>query len=129
MRYSEYHTVSVQNLRDSAARFKKETDINNLILVRKKPNRNLNEEEEGVERDEVLNEDRAENEQVERERENAEQLNDEDRELELLFVRQLEQLNRSTMVEIETRPKLTKIDLTVQLLKVLAGSLNFTLKG
>ena len=88
-----------------------------MIIVRKKPNRNLNEEEEGVERDEVLNEDRAENEQVERERENAEQLNDEDRELELLFVRQLEQLNRSTMVEIETRPKLTKIDLTVQLKK------------
>ena len=95
---SECGTTSMQKLRDNAARFKKEPEIKNLILVRKRQKIDRQENELENETDLVVASESTNNE--EREQKAGENINEEDKELEQLFIQQLKGLKRRTMFEI-----------------------------
>ena len=106
-------------MRDNAARFKKEPDIMNLILVRQREdqqqvevrvskNQSVQEPIDFIR--EALEQDASVNEQPEDEHV-LEVLTEEDRKLETLFITELENLTHSTMPHLEPRVKLPKCKL------------------
>ena len=103
----------MQKLKDNAAHFKKEPEIKNLILVRKRKEIDWQENEPENETDLVVAPEPINNE--EREQKVGENINEEDKELEQLFVQQLEGLKHSTMFEIEPREKLNKLKMPTEL--------------
>ena len=103
---SECGTTSMKNLRDNAA-LKKEPEIKNLILVRKRQEIDRQANEPENETDLVVAPEPINNE--EREQKVGESINEEDKELEQLLIQQLEGLKHSTMFEIEPREKLSKL--------------------
>ena len=74
---SECGTISMQNLRDNAARFKKKTEIKNLILVRKRQEIDRQENEPENETDLVVASESTNN--GEREQKAGENINEEDK--------------------------------------------------
>ena len=110
---SECGRTSMQKLRDNAARFKKEPEIKNLILVRKRQEIDRQENELENETDLVVASESTNNE--EREQKAGENINEEDKELEQLFIQQLKSLKHSTMFEIEPREKLSKLKMPTEL--------------
>ena len=103
----------MQKLRDNAARFKKVPETKNLILVRKIQETDRQENELENETDLVVASESTNNE--EREQKAGENINEEDKELEQLFIQQLKGLKRSTMFEIEPREKLSKLKMPTEL--------------
>ena len=110
---SECGTTSMQKLRDNAAHFKKEPEIKNLILVRKRQEIDRQENEPENETDLVVVPEPKNNE--EREQKVGENINEEDKELEQLFIQQLEGLKHSMMFGIEPREKLSKLKMPTEL--------------
>ena len=110
---SERGTTSMQKLRNNAARFKKEQEIQNLILVRKRQEIDRQENEPENETDLVVAPEPINNE--EREQKVGENIKEEDKELEQLFIQQLEGFEHSTMFEIEPREKLSKLKMPTEL--------------
>ena len=119
-KYPEYQSASWQKLRDNAARFKKDPEIKDLILVRQREMiqmaenviennlveerdidepavRNGEEEQEGAGVDEAIG-----NIQI------GVELMEKDNELEQYFTAELEKLNHSTLLHMEPRKKLPK---------------------
>ena len=103
----------MQKLRDNTARFKKEPEIKNLILVRKRQEIDRQENELENETDLVVASESTNNE--EREQKAGENINEEDKELQQLFIQKLKGLKRSTMFEIEPREKLSKLKMPTEL--------------
>ena len=106
-RYPEYSSASWQKLRDNSARFKKEPDVMNLILVRQREeqqevviaNENL---EEPIDSDiEVIEQVIIHEIQVEEDEQMEEILEQDERELETLFIAELENMTNSTMLEMD----------------------------
>ena len=110
---SECGTTSTQKLRDNAARFKKEPEINNLILVRKRQEIDRQKNELENDTDLVVASELTNNE--EREQKAGENISEEDKELEQLFIQQLKGFKHSTMFEIEPREKLCKLRMPTEL--------------
>ena len=119
-RYPEYSLASWQKLRDNSARFKKEPDVMNLILVRQREeqqevviaNENV---EEPINSDiEVIEQVIIHDIQVEEDKQMEEILEQDERELEMLFIAGLENMTHSTILEMEPRMKLSKVKLDNQ---------------
>ena len=119
-RYPEYSSASWKKLRDNSARFKKEPDVMNLILVRQREeqqevviaNENV---EEPIDSDiEVIERVIIHDIQVEENEQMEEILKKEERELETLFIAELETMTHSTMLEMKPRMKLPKVKLDNQ---------------
>ena len=126
-KYPEFKDASWQKLRDNAARFKKESEIMNLILVRNReeqvsemeePPEQLCDDDQQPENEQPDTNDQtsldAHIEEQEREEihhiENAlPELTEDERELETCFVTQLTSLNHSSMIQIVPREKLPKV--------------------
>ena len=118
--YPEYSSASWQKLRDNSARFKKEPDVMNLILVRQREeqqevviaNENV---EELIDSDiEVIERVIIHDIQVEENKQMEEILEKDERELETLFIAELENMTHSTMLEMEPCMKLPKVKLDNQ---------------
>ena len=110
---SECGTTSMQKLRDNAAQFKKEPEIKNLIFVRKRQEIDRRENELENETGLVVASESTNNKQ--REQKAGENINEDVKELEQLFIQQLKGLKRSTMFEIEPREKLSKLKMPTEL--------------
>ena len=110
---SECGTTSMQKLRDNTARFKKELEIKDLILLRKRQEIDRQENELENEIELVAASESTNNE--ERAQKASDNINEEDKELEQLFIKQLKSLKCSTMFEIEPREKLSKLKMPTEL--------------
>ena len=132
VKYPEYQLVSWQKLQDKAARFKKDPELKDLILVRQREEiqraeiemRN-EEEERNVDQP---GEERNDDEQIDVEQNMVEDddeelgvevqidvaLTEKDKELERFFNAELEQLNHSTALHMEPREKLPKVKLDTE---------------
>ena len=84
-----------------------------MILVRKRQEIDRQENELENETDFVVASESTNNE--EREQKAGENINEEDKELEQLFIQELKSLKRSTMFEIEPREKLSKLKMPTEL--------------
>ena len=125
MKYPEHESASWQKLRDNAARFKKDLEIKNLILVWQKEEvqvaevtiENNPDEKDNIVEPVVNNE---EEEQVAVDVEvvenvlinNNEELSEKDKEFERCFQSELENLNHSTLLHMEPREKLPKVTMS-----------------
>ena len=127
VKYPEYQSASWQKLRDNAARFKKDPELKDLILVRQREEiqraetEMRNEEEEhnvdqpGEERngDEQIDVEQnmveADDEELGLEVQIDVALTEKDKELERFFNAELKQLNHSTALHMELREKLPKV--------------------
>ena len=122
MKYPEHEPASWQKLRDNAPCFKKEPEIKNLILVRRREAVHVpevvienNPEEKGNIVEPVVNDDEEEQVTVDVEVvenvliNNDEELSEKDKELERYFQSELENLNHSTLLNMEPREKLPKV--------------------
>ena len=132
VKYPEYQSASWQKLRDNAARFKKDPELKDLILVRQREEiqraetEMRNEEEErnvdqpGEERngDEQIDVEQnmveADDEELGVEVQIDVALTEKDKELERFFNAELEQLNHSTALHMEPREKLPKVKLDAE---------------
>ena len=132
VKYPEYQSASWQKLRDNAARFKKDPELKDLILVRQREEiqraetEMRNEEEEhnvdqpGEERngDEQIDVEQnmleADDEELGVEVQIDVALTEKDKELERFFNAELEQLNHSTALHMEPREKLPKVKLDTE---------------
>ena len=126
-KYPEYQSVSWQKLRDNAARFKKDPEIKDFILVRQREMiqmaenviennlveernigepavRNDEEEQEGAGVDEAIG-----NIQI------GVELTEKDKELEQYFIAGLEKLNHSTLLHMEPVEKLPKVTMNPEI--------------
>ena len=120
-KYPEFESASWQKLRDNAARFKKDKELNNLILVRQRDEiqRNENADRQPEEDNDVdpepqnmyeinENEDNVQN-ALQQEPGEEVELTEKEKELERYFNAELEQMDHSTMLHIEPREKLPKL--------------------
>ena len=127
----EYQSTSWQKLRDNAARFKKDPELKDLILVRQREQIQRaktemgNEEERNVDQS---GEQRNGDEQIDVEQNMVEAddeelgievqidvaLTEKDKELERFFNVELEQLNHSAALHMEPREKLPKVKLDAE---------------
>ena len=109
MKYPEYQEASWQKLRDNAARFKKEPEKRNLILVRRRQKVEMDIAGLREIEPEVVNEvdPELQDNEIEPETDEAEvlhnmqaeeELSEADKELERFFQTELENLNRCTMM-------------------------------
>ena len=123
--YPEYQDASWQKLRNNAARFKKEPEVMNLILVRRgneiqqeetRHDENLPEENHEA-RSNISNNDTNNNGVVD---ELADELTEDDKELERFFQIQIEATDHCSLLQFEPREKLLKMKLT----KEIEGSAN-----
>ena len=125
MKYPEHESASWQELSDNAARFKKDPEIKNLILVRRREGVQVaevaienNPEEEGNIVEPVVNKDEEEQVAVDVEVvenvliNNDEKLSKKNKELERYFQSELENLNHSTLLHMEPREKLPKVKMS-----------------
>ena len=119
-KYPEYKRVSMQQLRDNASRFKTEKEIINLILVRRRQEIEPA-AESSAELEETVNErndshDHQENGEtinLERECETEEEtIRDKDKDLEMKFISQLQNLQRSSLEVLPPRNRLEKLKMT-----------------
>ena len=120
-KYPEYKRVSMQQLRDNASRFKTEKEIINLILVRRRQEIEPAAESLSAELEETVNErndshDHQENGEtinLERECEKEEEtIRDEDKDLEMKFINQLQNLQWSGLEVLPPRNRLEKLKMT-----------------
>lgn len=126
VKYPEYESASWQKLRDNASRFKKDPEIKNLMLVRRRKEVQVAEmatentpEEEGNgaetdgrnddEEQEVMDTEIVENVHSDKE------LTEKDKELEGYFKSELENLNHSTLLHMEQREKLPKVTMSYEI--------------
>ena len=120
MKYPEYQEASWQKLRDNAARFEKEPEKRNLILVRRRQEVEMDIAGLREIEPEVVNEvdPELQDNEIEPETDEAEvlhnmqaeeELSEADKELERFFQTELENLNRCTMLQLELREKLPKV--------------------
>ena len=129
-KYPEYQHASWQKLRDNAARFKKEPELINLILVQKSKEKPQDQEEQQEEDEEQIDfkriivnqvhinkEEQGENSGMDAEQIELpiEELTEEDQDLKEMFIIQLENLTHSLLLQIETREKLPKAKFDNQL--------------
>ena len=121
IKYPEYRRVSMQQLRDNASRFKTEKEIINLILVSRRQEIEPAAELLSAEPEETVKErndphDHQENGEainLERECETEEEtIRDEDKDLEMKFINQLKNLQRSSLEILPPRNKLEKLKMT-----------------
>ena len=120
MEYPEYQDASWKKLKDNAARFKKEKEVTNLILVRQLEEIHQNMDEQEVEKEvEVpetqndVNETGSNEEVVENLPEIV--LDENNKELEQSLPSQLDEIDHCTLLNLEPRDKLPKLTLTDQL--------------
>ena len=120
-KYPEYQSASWQKLRDSAAHFKKDPEIKDLILVQQREMiqmaENVIENNQVEERD--IDEPAVRNDKEEQEGAGIDEaignihigveLTEKDKELEQYFIAELEKLNHSTLLHMEPREKLPKV--------------------
>ena len=120
-KYPEYKRVSMQQLRDNASRFKTEKEIINLILVKRRQEIEPAAESLSAELEETVNErngphDHQENgETINLEREcemEEETIRDEDKDLEMKFINQLQNLQQSSLEVLPPRNRLEKLKMT-----------------
>ena len=119
MEYPEYQDASSQKLRDNAARFKKQKEVTNLILVRQREETHQNMDEQEVETEVEIPETQnnanktGSNEEVV---ENLPEivLDENHKELEQYFLAQLDEIDHCTSLNLEPRDKLPKVTLTDQ---------------
>ena len=114
MKYSEYQAASWQKLRDNVARFKKEPEIRNLILVRQRQEVEMDVASLREIEPEVVNEvlQELQDNEIEPETDETEvvhnmqaeeELSEANKELERFFQTELENHNRCTMLQLEPR--------------------------
>jgi hypothetical protein len=124
VKYPEYQSASWQKLRDNAARFKKEQEIKNLILVRRREEVQIaevaaeNNLEALDEIDPPLNNGEGEEEVIDVEEVDIqidEDFSEEDKELKRYFQTELEKMNHCTTLHMESREKLPKVVLTAEI--------------
>ena len=124
LKYPEYRLVSMQKLRDNASRFKKDPVIVNLMLVRERTEFDCPEEMELIqgEREELLVHETEDdvnleenNTEEERDFTSDLQIKPEDKELEDIFLKQIENQKFSTLTEMEPRNKLHKLKLSKEI--------------
>ena len=126
MKYPEYQSASWQKLRDTTARFKKDPELKDLILVRQREEiqraetemrneeeeRNVDQPGEEHNSDEQIDVEQnmveADDEELGIEVQIDVALTEKDKELEGFFNAELEQLNHSTAFHMEPREKLPK---------------------
>ena len=116
-KHPEHATASMQKLRDNASRFKKDHEIMNLMLVRKRTEVNRqNENESQVETEQQENptngiplEALKESVEKDEDKELPVQIKAEDEELERLFTHELQHMVCNKMSELEPREKLHKL--------------------
>ena len=126
-KYPEYQSASWQKLEDNTARFKKDPEIKDLILVRQREmiqmaenviENNLVEErdidEPVVRNDEEEHEGAGVDEAIGNIRIGVE-LTKKDKELEQYFIAELEKLNHSTLLHMEPREKLPKVTMDAEI--------------
>ena len=125
MKYPEHESASWQKLGDNAARFKKDLEIKNLILVRCREEvqvaevtiENIPREEVNIV-EQVVNNDEEEQVTVDVEVvenvliDNNEELSEKDEELEQYFQSELKNLNHSTLYHMEPTEKLPKVTMS-----------------
>ena len=118
--FPEYRHASWQKLRDNAARFKKEPEVMNLILVRRR-NEIQQEEisreenlpvENQVTRNDIPNNEVDINRVVDEE---ADGLTENDKKLERFFQVQIEAMEHCSLLQLEPREKLPKVKLTKEI--------------
>ena len=112
-----------ETIRDNAARFKKETELMNLILDRKREEQPQDQEQQQEEEEQqidferiimnqvnIIEEKQAKNKDMDAERIKLprEELTEEDQDLKEMFSMQLENLTHSLLLQIEPREKLRK---------------------
>ena len=129
-------TMGAQRLRDNASRFRKEKEISNLVLVRKRsPVGRVEEELEPCRTGECSGRDQGENENEEEVHISEEviegiqdgvedlqagcenEMTEEDKELDIMFLAELERLERSNFNEIQERDQLPKLKMPDELVK------------
>ncbi len=124
VKYPEYQSASWQKLRDNAARFKKEQEIKNFILVRRREEVQIaevaaeNNLEALDEIDPPLNNGEGEEEVIDVEEVDIqidEDFSKEDKELKRYFQTELEKMNHCTTLHMESREKLPKVILTAEI--------------
>ena len=124
VKYPEYQSVSWQKLRDNAARFKKEQEIKNLILVRRREEVQIaevaaeNNLEALDEIDPPLNNGEGEEEVIDVEEVDIqidEDFSEVDKELKRYFQTELEKMNHCTTLHMESREKLPKVVMTAEI--------------
>ena len=124
VKYPEYQSASWQKLRDNAARFKKEQEIKNLILVRRREEVQIaevaaeNNLEALDEIDPPWNNGEGEQEVIDVEEVDIqidEDFSEEDKELKRYFQTELEKMNHCTTLHMESREKLPKVVLTAEI--------------
>ena len=120
-KYPEYQSVSWQKLRDNAARFKKDPELKDIMLVQQreqiqrgeivienneaekrnidKPGMRNNEDEQEI----------ADAEELARDIQIDSQLTEKDKELERFFIAESEQLEHSSLLHMEPRQALPKV--------------------
>ena len=120
-KYPEYQSESWQKLRDNAARFKKDPELKDIMLVRQmeqiQRGEIVIENNEAEERN--IDEPGMRNDEDEQEIADAEelagdiqidsQLTEKDKELERFFIAELEQLEHSSLLHMEPRQALPKV--------------------
>ena len=125
MKYPDNESTSWQKLRNSAAHFKKDLEIKNLILVRRREKVQVvevaiedNPEEERNIFEPVVNNNEEKQVAVDVEVgeniiiNNNEELSENDKERERYFQSELENLNHSTLLHMEPREKLLKVTMS-----------------
>ena len=113
--YPEYRDVSWQKLRDNTARFEKDLEVINLILVRRRNEiqQETTQEEDLPEenhkaRNDINNNDTNNNGVVDKQ---TDKLIEDDKELERFFQIQIEAMDHCSLLHLEPREKLPKMKL------------------
>ena len=142
-KYPEYQQARWQKLRDNAARFKKEPELMNLILVQNREEQPQDQEQQQEEEEEqiefeiiIVNQVNInEEQQVQNNGMDAEHIQlpreehtEEDQDLKEMFIIQLKNLNRSSLLQIEPRKKLSKVKFDNQLMESANRVLDIYLK-
>ena len=126
MKFPEYESATWQKLRDNAARFKKDPEIKNLILVRQReeiqiPKVRVESNQQGNNDGHELIENNVHTveEADEEVNENVliveEELTAVDREMEQYFQSELRKMNHSTLTHLEPRERLPKVKMTKEI--------------
>ena len=120
-KYPEYQSASWQKLRDNTARFKKDPQLKDIMLVRQREQiergkiviENNKAEERNIDEPGIRNnedeQEIADAEELARDIQINSQLTEKDKELERFFIAELEQLEHSPLLHMEPRQALTKM--------------------
>ena len=128
-KYPEYQSASWQKLRDNAARFKKDPEIKDLILVRQREMIQMAENviENNLVEERNIDEPSVRNDEEEQESAGIDEAigniqigverTEKDKQLVQYFIAELEKLNHSTLLHMEPREKLPKVTMDPEILE------------